>query len=105
MKKTNIIAIMILCIMAAGSGQKAASQPKKETTPAIDLSNMDFTVNPAEDFYRYCNGNWLKNNPIPEEQSLYDIFTEVGNRTKLQLKEIIDEVTHDSHAEQGSVAQ
>lgn len=96
---------MIICLLAAGSEQKAASQTKKETTPAIDLSNMDITVNPAEDFYRYCNGNWLKNNPIPEENSLYDVFTEVGNRTKLQLKEIIDEVTHDNHAEQGSVAQ
>ena len=105
MKKTSVIAILTFCLMAAGCGHKAVAQTQKEVIPAIDLSNMDVTVDPAEDFYRYCNGNWLKNNPIPEDNSLYDAFTEVGNRTKLQLKEIIDEVTHDNNAVQGSVAQ
>ena len=91
--------------MVAAGGQKTVAQTKKEVVPAIELSNMDITVDPAEDFYRYCNGNWLKNNPIPEDASYYDVFSEVGNRTKLQLKEIIEEVTHDKTAVQGSVAQ
>ena len=105
MKKDRVIAITLLCVMVAAGGQKTVAQTKKEVVPAIELSNMDITVDPAEDFYRYCNGNWLKNNPIPEDASYYDVFSEVGNRTKLQLKEIIEEVTHDKTAVQGSVAQ
>ena len=107
MKKANAIAMLFLCIMAAGCGQKAAETPesKRVVFPAIELSNMDTTINPADDFFRYCNGNWLKNNPIPEENPYYDAFTEVNDRTKLQIKEIIDEAIHNSKAEQGSVAQ
>ena len=49
--------------MAIGCGHKTSRQ----AVPAIELSNMDSTVNPADDFYRYCNGNWLKSNQIPED--------------------------------------
>ena len=107
MKKANAIAILILSIMAAGCGQKAVetTQSMREVFPAIELSNMDTTINPADDFFRYCNNNWLKNNPIPETYSAYSASYEVDERTELQIKAIIDEVTHDKNAEQGSVAQ
>jgi len=105
MKKVNLIAIMAVCLMAAGCGEKVAEQTKREVFPAIELSNMDTTINPADDFFRYCNNNWLKNNPIPEENPYYDAFTEVSDRVKLQIKEIIDEAIHDDNAEQGSVTQ
>ena len=93
MKRTTTIVLMVLCLLAAGC------KTVKHTVSVIELGNMDTTVNPAEDFYRYCNGNWLKNNPIPEENSYYDVFTEVGDRTKLQIKEIIEEAIHDNNAE------
>ena len=107
MKKANAIAILVSCIMAAGCAQKTVEtpQPEREVVPAIELSNMDTTINPADDFYRYCNNNWLKNNPIPETYSAYSASYEVDERTELQIKAIIDEVTHDKNAEQGSVTQ
>ena len=107
MKKTNAIAILVLCIMATGCGQKAAetTQSKREVFPAIELSNMDTTINPADDFFRYCNNNWLKNNPIPESYSTYNAFYEIGERTELQIQEIIDEVSQEKNAKQGSNAQ
>ena len=107
MKKTNAIAILFLCIMAAGCGQKAVetTQSKREVFPAIELSNMDTTINPADDFFRYCNNNWLKNNPIPETYSTYGAFHEIGERTELQIQEIIDEALQDKDAKQGSNVQ
>ena len=107
MKKQNVIAMMILTTMATGCAEKATEtpEPKQEVVPAIELSNMDTTINPADDFFRYCNNNWLKNNPIPEAYSTYNAFYEIGERTEMQILEIINEVSQDVNAPQGSVAQ
>lgn len=36
-------------------------------------ANLDTTVNPANDFFEYANGGWIKNNPIPDEQKSWGI--------------------------------
>ena len=76
-----------------------------EVVPAIDKSNMDLGINPAEDFFRYANNNWLKNNPIPEEYTSYGAFTEIDQHNEQLIQAIIDEVSKDENAVQGSVAQ
>ena len=107
MKKQNLIAMMILCTMATGCAPKAVEKETatEDVTQAIALSNMDTTINPAEDFFRYCNGNWLKNNPIPDEYTSYGAFTEIDQHNELLIKDIINEVSKDTKAVQGSVNQ
>ena len=41
--------------------KKIAIPPKK----FIDPSNMDLSVNPGNDFFKYANGNWIKQNTVP----------------------------------------
>ena len=107
MKKKHFVAMTIICTMAVGCAEKPieTSEPKKEVVPAIELSNMDTTINPADDFFRYANNNWLKNNPIPEEYSRFGAFTEIDLRTEELIKDIIKEVSQDTNATQGTIAQ
>ena len=107
MKTKHIFAMTIICTLAAGCGEKAteAPEPEKDGVPAIVLSNMDTTINPAEDFFRYCNNNWLINNPIPEEYSTYGAFTEIDQHNEILIQDIIDEASKDANAKQGSMAQ
>ncbi len=105
MKKQHIAAMMILCTMATACTEKATQKTEKEVTPAIELGNMDTTINPADDFFRYCNNNWLKNNPIPEEYTTYGAFTEIEERNEKLIQALIDEASHDADAKEGSMAQ
>ncbi len=100
MKKT-VIAMMLAGTMIAGG----CTQKEEAKTPAIDLKNMDLSINPADDFFRYANNNWLKNNPIPEEYTTYGAFTEIDQHNEELIKDIIEEVSSDANAAQGSVAQ
>ena len=100
--------MMILTTMATACSEKAPEKPaqqEREVVPAIELGNMDTSINPADDFFRYCNNNWMKNNPIPEEYSTFGAFTEIDQRNEILIQEIIDEVSQDANAAQGSVAQ
>ena len=109
MKTKHFLAMTIICTMAAGCAEKAVEtpepEPKNDVVPAIELSNMDTSINPADDFFRYCNNNWLKNNPIPEEYTSFGAFTEIDQHNEILIQDIIDEVSKDANALQGSMAQ
>ena len=88
-------------MIAAG----CTTSEEQKGTPAIDLNNMDLNINPAEDFFRYCNNNWLTNNPIPEEYTSFGAFTEIDRKTEVLIQDIIKEVSADVNAQPGSISQ
>ncbi len=75
---------------AAGAGSAATTSPPEKNAPAFDLKNMDQSVKPAEDFYTYANGTWLKNNPIPPEESRWGSFNALIEKNNAALREVAE---------------
>ncbi len=59
--------------------QKETSDIQK--VPALNLDNMDTSLKPGDDFYRYVNGKWLDTNKIPDEYSSWGSAYEVFKKT------------------------
>ncbi|MDQ1471116.1 MAG: putative endopeptidase [Bryobacterales bacterium] len=62
-----------------------------KVTPGFDLGAIDRKANPCEDFYQFACGTWLKNNPIPSDQSSWGRFSELAERNKAILRQILEE--------------
>jgi len=56
----------------------------------IDPANFDRSVRPQDDFYQFVNGGWLKANPVPPEYSSWGGFTELDERNKANLRQILE---------------
>ena len=57
---------------------------------AIELKNLDTSVKPADDFFLYANGGWLKANPVPAAYSQWGAFHEVDEFNKQALHAILE---------------
>ena len=94
----------ILAVALSTEGCSGTGKDKK-ASPAIDAANMDTTVKAGDDFYKYANGTWMKNNPIPAEYSRYGAFELLEEENYIQLKTIFAEASADKNASEGTVNQ
>ncbi len=83
-------ALCLTSLFIGCAGDKKTDAPA--VVPAIDLTAMDTTVNPVEDFYHYVNGGWMKANPLPPAYSRYGSFDILRDSSKNQLHTIVDEL-------------
>lgn len=52
------------------------------------FKNMDTTVKPGDDFFKYANGAWLKKNPIPAAYASWGIGNVVEEELRNRMKKI-----------------
>ena len=56
------------------SSSGAGQQPSMTYTPSLDVNSMDKSVDPCVDFYHYSCGGWQKNNPIPPDETSWEVY-------------------------------
>ncbi len=81
-----------------------ASCGNKNSVPALDMSYLDTSVSPKEDFYQYSTGGWQKNNPLRPEFSRYGSFDALREQAQENLNALFESMTS-VKAEYGTVDQ
>ena len=70
----------------------------------ISLADLDPTVRPADDFYEYACGGWMKANPLPAAYSRYGSFDRLAEDNNKRINGILKELQSNTYP-QGSVEQ
>jgi putative endopeptidase len=100
MKNSRILVILV----AASLNLISCNKKEVELSDPL-VTNRDTLVNPADDFFKYANGGWFKNNPIPSTEQSNGIFRTIADTINNQIKQICEKSAQDESAEKGSNKQ
>jgi len=73
--------------------------------PALDLSNLDRTCAPCDDFYKFATGGWSARTTIPAGHPSWGGFDELVQHNREALHAILEDDAKDVAAAPGSDAQ
>ena len=83
----------------------AAAVPAATSSKPIDPANMDRSVKPGDDFFRYANGGWLERNPVPADESRWGAFSQVLEHNAQVLRQVLEAAVAKRDAARGSAEQ
>lgn len=72
--------------------------------PALDLSDLDTTVSPAVNFYKYATGGWAAKHPLPAQYARYGSFDKLAEDNEIRLNDLFSSML-DMSPKTGSVDQ
>jgi putative endopeptidase len=75
-----------------------------EKGSGIETQHRSSELTPGQNFYEHVNEGWLKNTPIPADQSNYGSFSVLDDQVKAATRELIEEAAR-SESPDGSDAQ
>src|SRR6202050_3909582 len=103
----RMIVVLLAALLAAPLAADAQSTPAPEAH-GIVVANMDRSVKPGDDFYRYANGNWIERTKIPPDRRYIDPngldFDDSNDLTRKRIAGLIDEANK-ANAPAGSNAR
>jgi len=81
------LAVVFAALLSLASAQEASASKHQ---PALDVTSMDRTADPCVDFFQYSCGGWIKNNPIPPDQSSWDTYSKMQDDNRARLRGILE---------------
>ncbi len=96
---TALIVIFYFAVSLA-----AASPIDQNASPQDGMQDVDRSVRPGDDFYRYANGGWLKKATIPAGQSSFDTRAILTEKTSQRVRNLIQDAAA-AQSVRGSIAQ
>ena len=80
---------MALAMMTASASAQLKS--------GINLKDLNTTVRPADDFYEYACGGWMKANPLPAAYSRYGSFDRLAEDNNKRINGILKELQENTY--------
>ncbi|HYW77098.1 MAG TPA: M13 family metallopeptidase N-terminal domain-containing protein, partial [Gammaproteobacteria bacterium] len=101
MRLMTCLLVGALCVTPVS----ALAGDNSQMAHGLHLKWLDRSVSPSQNFYKFANGNWQKNNPIPAAYSRWGIFSMLYVENQKRVRGIIEAAASDQNVKAGSTAQ
>jgi putative endopeptidase len=101
MKKIPAVQAVVCLSFAAGFSalaDESATNSAAPKVPAFSVDYMDRSVDPSTNFYQFCDGQWIKDNPVPADKSRWASFSELAERNFYLIHGILEDAAADKSA-------
>lgn len=95
---------LVFITLIAMTLMNSCKQKEVKEKITLDVSLIDTTFDPAEDFYRFANNGWLQKYPLPDDESRYGSFDQLAKETSKKVQALLEELAAQKH-EQGTIEQ
>lgn len=108
---TSAVCSSLLLLSGCGNDNSTTAESsvsvlqKTALTSGIEQANMDKSVRPQDNFYRYINGGWMKKNEIPGDKTAIGSFYDLRDKADDDVKAIIEELAATEDLKNGSDEQ
>jgi endothelin-converting enzyme/putative endopeptidase len=85
-------------LIASGAIAQAPAGKPRFSPWGVDYRDMDRDVKPGDDFYRFVEGTWLRDHPIPADKSAAGYNYELPDDTEVQVRALIEEAAKDPNS-------
>ncbi|HEV8544241.1 MAG TPA: M13 family metallopeptidase, partial [Verrucomicrobiae bacterium] len=90
-KRNIALFLQTPALTLAALGAEAISSSNEPRVPRFSIEYMDRSVEPGVDFYKFADGNWVKNNPVPPDKARWASFSELAERNWFLIHEILED--------------
>ncbi|MGB0212064.1 M13 family metallopeptidase [Algiphilus sp.] len=92
LSSARVLAPALLALTISPVAPATPAGAGMEPSSGVIRANMDPSVDPGDDFYRYVNGRWLARTEIPADRSNYGTFSILHDRTREQLRALVEAI-------------
>ncbi len=92
--RIGVVVLAVISFCSFANAQQSAAKHE----PVLDLNSMDRSIDPCVDFFAYSCAGWIKNNPIPPDQSSWDTYSKMQDENLSQLRGILEAAAEPSPA-------
>ena len=94
--KSSILAFVASALALAACNTSTSNQAQPQaaagTQSGVDLSLMDKSVKPGDDFDKYANGAWEKNTEIPADKSNISVFSVINDTAQQRETALVNDI-------------
>ena len=80
--------LLLGMVAVAIAGAALAGEPQVKPW-GVELSYLDASVKPGDDFFKYANGNWIKHATIPADRTYAGVNLELDLQNEARLKNLV----------------